>query len=91
MNDTAEQIREAEQTHVLHKLLRTATLQRESLAERDSLIREAVRLGVPQTQVANIAGITQASVSRLVKRPRTDRSGRGRRSAAGTGAGGGTL
>lgn len=79
------------QSHVMEELLRYSTIQRDAGQKVDSLIREAVHLGVPQTAVALVAGTTQASVSRLLARARTDRSGRRRRSAATTGAPGGTV
>ena len=79
------------QSHVMEELLRYANVQREAGQKVDALIREAVTLGVPQTAVALVAGTTQATVSRLVARPKRDRSGGRRVSRAKTGAGGGTL
>lgn len=83
--------RHAAQQRVLAQLLRYSTIRREAADKVDALIREAVGLGIPQTQVANVAGLTQASISRLVKRPPAGSIGRGRRSRATTGAGGGTV
>ena len=79
------------QTHVMEELLRFATIRREAEQQVDSLIRQAVRLGVPQTAVALVAGTTQATVSRRVARPKRDRSGGRRVSRPTAEAPGGTV
>lgn len=79
------------QRHVLAELLRFSTVKRQAGERVDALIREAVQLGVSQTAVAAVAGVDQATVSRLVNRAPTARARRGRRSAATTRAHGGTV
>ena len=40
---------------------------RELLAERDGAMRDAYEAGVIQTDIAKVVGLTQQSVSRIVK------------------------
>lgn len=79
------------QSHVMEELLRYATVQREAMVKVDELIREAVTLGVRQTAVALVAGVSQSHVSRLVSPPDRPDTPRRRRSRRTAGAPGGTV